>query len=486
MISGVLIPDIFNHFIMKAFNFTCQGASHIKDGKVCQDYSFSYSNDSLAVAIVSDGHGSAPYFRSDVGSKLAIEVAKSKIDSFVESFELGNFRGKPLLQFGVGESCDNELAVIFNQLFKSICIEWREQIKVHAEANPLNAEESERVEAKYQDRFNKKERLETVYGCTLLAYVQTETYWFAFHIGDGKIVSFQNDLNLWKMPVPWDNNCFFNKTTSLCDSSPWDEFRFCFRSDGQFPIAVFLGSDGIDDSYGEEQNLANFYGAILKSILFDGFSQTCSDIESDLPIISKKGSRDDMSIAFVYNEGSLKELVSSMISKNIADLRASEVELQNELERLADQVNSDNVKIVELEKLLNNYQQKITECDAKIRSEQTIIESIQQRIEVKQKEQGSISCLIEQGAHDLGFMKTEIGIINEDKANHQNILLKYQDLRNQFSDFSLSNAKDIRRFKDDVISNNNKMEKIRKELSGLASKFSKFDEENNLLNSMTE
>ena len=39
------------------------------------------------MAIVSDGHGGAHYFRSDVGSKKAVMIARDAIISFVANME---------------------------------------------------------------------------------------------------------------------------------------------------------------------------------------------------------------------------------------------------------------------------------------------------------------------------------------------------------------------------------------------------------------
>ena len=55
---------------------------------------------------------------------------------------------------------------------------------------------------------------EKLYGCTLMCYVQAPTYWFAFHLGDGKCFAFAND-GTWKEPIPWDDRCFLNKTYQM-------------------------------------------------------------------------------------------------------------------------------------------------------------------------------------------------------------------------------------------------------------------------------
>lgn len=58
----------------QSFHFTSIGASHIKKGTVCQDFSASVETEKYKLAAVSDGHGGADYFRSDRGSRFAAEA----------------------------------------------------------------------------------------------------------------------------------------------------------------------------------------------------------------------------------------------------------------------------------------------------------------------------------------------------------------------------------------------------------------------------
>ena len=55
----------------RTFHLTVIGATHIKNGTVCQDCSQSCEKTECRLVVVCDGHGGADYFRSDRGSKLA-------------------------------------------------------------------------------------------------------------------------------------------------------------------------------------------------------------------------------------------------------------------------------------------------------------------------------------------------------------------------------------------------------------------------------
>ncbi len=111
-----------------------------------------------------------------------------------------------------------------------------------------------------------------------------------------------------EQPIPWDEKCFLNKTTSLCDSNALEEFRYCYQGNGEFPRAVFLGSDGIDDSYGDGEILNNFYIQLFKIIIRKGYDMALKELKKSLPIISQRGSKDDMSVACVYDDSALNAM----------------------------------------------------------------------------------------------------------------------------------------------------------------------------------
>jgi hypothetical protein len=198
------------------------------------------------MAIVSDGHGGERYFRSDKGAKFVVEIAAQSIRTFVNALssreasiakEYGDtplFEGMPLTQYSeatmsvIAPGKERQGKYIHEALvglFRSIITQWNIHIIEHALNNPLNEWEREHVEEKYRIAFEGKLKEDEpsfakTYGCTLIAYVQTPDYWFAFHIGDGKCICFDVEDEQLKItqPIPWDEKCFLNKTTSISDS----------------------------------------------------------------------------------------------------------------------------------------------------------------------------------------------------------------------------------------------------------------------------
>ena len=338
--------------MIESYSFSCQGESHKVDNKPCQDASFSaVYDDGLAIAIVCDGHGGERYFRSDVGSRMATEVICESVKTFVENVDKTMFIGQPFI---AEEAITSEEVVkkqtpidkAFRQLFSSIIYQWNEKIKEHAANTEISEWEQEHVPQKYLDELKTSETFEKLYGCTLMVYVQTPDYWFAFHLGDGKCVSFHQEGDLWQMPIPWDERCFLNKTTSLCDSNAINEFRYCYEGDGKFPMAVFLGSDGMDDSFGEDPNLVNFYIQVVKMLVTEGREATIKSIESDLPQLSKIGSKDDMSVAFIYNIDELKAHITDFIQYQIDIVKDAIHQTDERIRTLSDKLKSVGISIL--------------------------------------------------------------------------------------------------------------------------------------------
>ena len=307
---------------MEAIQSSCTGESHIAAGKPRQDCSLAESTDFITIGVVCDGHGGDRYFRSEVGARAASAAARKCAEEFVRNADESLFRDAPFTQLGTAaaeaekkKSGRSDVRdALFRQLFASIIFDWREHVVSHAKANPVSDKERAKVPQEHIDAFEKtggdgiRTGIEKTYGCTLICFVQTKSYWFAFHIGDGKCISFsEKDGRIsWEEPVPEDKECFLNTTTSICDANAINEFRYCYGGRNTFPLAVFLASDGIDDSFGEDSNLANFYVQILKKIVRSSPDEVKSELDSTLLELGVHGSKDDKSVVCCFDGERLK------------------------------------------------------------------------------------------------------------------------------------------------------------------------------------
>lgn len=302
--------------LINTFGASCVGAGHKKTNKVMQDYStretFGESGENT-ILIVSDGHGSDPYFRSDVGSRIAVDVTKEKLKAFVSEFKYGedwpHFVARGIREDANGYSqsdtteADRYGENIFRQLFYQILSCWREEVHSHWTNNPPTDEELLRASPNGDDRVKNIYRkanppILEAYGCTLIAAVHTPDYWFAFQLGDGSCVSFDDEGN-WHCPIPWDSRCDDNITTSLCDFGI-ESFRYCYGTSA--PKVLFIASDGIDDSFLGIENglirnsLGAWYRALICEIIKKKFIWKEDEVVECLSELSAAKSKDDMSL----------------------------------------------------------------------------------------------------------------------------------------------------------------------------------------------
>lgn len=294
------------------FAFSEQGYNHIKSDKVCQDSSGHYSDDSMAVVVVADGHGSDNYPRTDRGSSYAVEATITAIREFVKTVE----------DSAIDISVDSDSYL--EQLAKNILANWYAAVDADLEKYPFSEEELSKVSDKYKKRYMSGQRQEKAYGTTLIAACQTKHYWFGLQIGDGKCVCISQDGSMYE-PIPWDEDCQANITTSICDSEAIDEFRYCFMR--ECPVATIMGTDGIDDSYANSDEMYVLYRSILAIFAEHGRETGESEVQAFLPGLSRKGSGDDVSIAGIVSA----TLLTAFVEVLKAQCEYSNAKAQREL-----------------------------------------------------------------------------------------------------------------------------------------------------------
>lgn len=276
---------------MQSFHLSTQGANHIKKNKKCQDSSASYYDENCAIAIVCDGHGGDDYVRSAVGSALAATVTKNNILSFISNVDKDELK--------------RHHSQLINTLQASIISDWSSEIYGHYKKNPFTEAEIFALSERAKHKYLQEQRIESAYGTTLIAVASTKDYWFGIHIGDGKCVAV-NLEGKFVQPIPWDEKCFLNVTTSICDYDALNSFRYFYSE--KLPVAVFVGSDGVDDCFSSEQQLNNLYKTVLYSFATSDFNEAVNDLSDYLPRLSAKGSGDDVSIAAILDMDMIGEI----------------------------------------------------------------------------------------------------------------------------------------------------------------------------------
>lgn len=235
------------------------GASHLLTGKECQDSNLSWRSPAgdIAIIAVSDGHGGEKYCNSSLGSALGCEVAIEVLREFCQ-----------VKSSAVADSDMRHLAQCF-------VAQWRSRVIAI----------DENVES---------------FGCTLIACAQTPHYSFALQLGDG-LLSILNSEGEWQQPMPTDSRCFLNETTSMCDLTAADEFRWVTFNTDNAPCVAILSTDGIDNTFCDDDLLHNFYNRILDSIAEESPEKVKRQMPEVLSHYSKIGSKDDMTLSILIN-----------------------------------------------------------------------------------------------------------------------------------------------------------------------------------------
>jgi len=294
------------------FAHSVQGAKHIQSGKPCQDSSHCEAAKGFRFIAVADGHGSDQYFRSDIGSRLAVDAARECMTNADLLKQLNK-----LCAGGTEKDLDPQI----QWLEKSILSKWNGAVSKHRKENPFTEDELAQVPKKYADKYRKDEKVESAYGTTLIAALWTDAFLLAVQIGDGSCVTMGAD-GAFDMPVPADEKCSLGTTTSLCDSDAINEFRHHFAKEK--PAAVILASDGIDDSFGfngpeaSPEQLYRFYRKVMGDIKekHEGGStqDAIADLKESLPMISERRSRDDISVGMIADPALLPVPAAELVA----------------------------------------------------------------------------------------------------------------------------------------------------------------------------
>lgn len=330
-----------------SFHKSVRGHMHVMRDIVCQDCSASFveDDDLFHIAIVADGHGSSVCARSDIGSKMVTEIAKEELENFA-SYILYNRKREiakkeleewnSFLQnqksdsyffriFGNEEvSVEESLAkepvliskenkegydglsfpedreILIKKLTDSIVFQWNKAVNEHFAAHPFTEQELE-LAGDYAEKYHRKMDIEHAYGTTLIASLRVKDFLILIQQGDGRCDVFYGDGEV-DQPIPWDENCHENVTTSMCDFDADKEIRSCIIDLREREVvACYLGTDGVEDSYRDMEGTHAFYQNLSCYIIENGTKEFEKYLEEMLPEFSKRGSGDDVSVAGIVD-----------------------------------------------------------------------------------------------------------------------------------------------------------------------------------------
>lgn len=268
--------------MLSGFSHSVLGASHKKRNIVCQDSSGFKIHDDFAIAVVADGHGGKKYFRSNIGSKFAVESAIEAVEYFCSDFEL----------FSKCFVSDHDR--IMKHVEKYVIMLWNQKITEHLNKCPVGEKEISHLT---YDEF-KDIPPESYYGTTLICSVMTDHYMWGFQIGDGSVIGVFEDGDT-SMLIDYNESNPANITYSMCNHNAFDMFDD-YYIENKRPVAVFVSTDGLYTSFGSDRDFLDYHVIVAGELIN---SDSCFDsLKANMEKRSHYGTEDDISISCIYDK----------------------------------------------------------------------------------------------------------------------------------------------------------------------------------------
>ena len=377
------------------FSITVRGDSHIRHETVCQDASEKYFTEKCKIIAVSDGHGDPNCFRSDKGSKFAVEVCMEGLKQFAEGIH--DFKMESSIEM------EQEREEHIQRLKNAIVTQWNLKIQEDLEQNPITEEEYAICDKEWCNRYKNGERTNHIYGATLIGCLIFKDYIIALQQGDGRCVWIDSD-GTFSQPIPWDDRCIANITTSMCNVDAASSVRHYFKklSEENCPAAIFAASDGIEDSYSSEEMMNSFYRECCNKLVEENdVSKIEEYFQEILPHISKNGSGDDMSIAGIFDRERLKPLLESFQKTNRIICLDNDIKRhERRIPDMEEKLRYFSSKLQEIKQTQEKYQENIRQLEEKKEEKQRRVNELnnqkskleeerklQEKMEANKKEQ---------------------------------------------------------------------------------------------------
>jgi serine/threonine protein phosphatase PrpC len=302
--------------VWRVFGHSVRGASHVRAGLPNQDAIHwlprSQKGPPLILA-VSDGHGSAKSFRSDVGSRLAVEKTTWLIQDLLDG------QPDPQNLSAVKRTAEDRLP-------REIVRRWQEAVDDHRRETPFTPEELDKLKAQRGagavQEVQENPRL--AYGATILATLVAQDFFLFLQLGDGDILTVLGDGEVIR-PLKEDARLFANETTSLCMEKAWREVRFRFQARyGPPPAMILISTDGYSNSFVDDAAFRQVGSDILAMMREQGVKAIERDMPAWLCEASEAGSGDDITLGILYRPDVVQPAPDAVVEDGEAAAEAKE------------------------------------------------------------------------------------------------------------------------------------------------------------------
>ena len=267
----------------KIYGKKVKGASHVRSGMPCQDnFRIERIGKDLSIIAVADGHGSEKSPKSKNGSQIAVNVFCHVMNEYLMNY---NDSVDRLITY-----LNRDGQIRFAQY---ICSEWQKRVRDSFK----NTKEECALDDEGKPEWNEVYRL---YGTTLLGLLITNTYVFAFQIGDGDIVLVDGRSI---SPVVETEKILGTETHSLSSKDPWKNAVSIVMkrdADADLPYLYMLSTDGFVNSYASQADYEKTCRDYYDMIGEHGFDKVCENLENWLTETSELGCGDDITLVLAY------------------------------------------------------------------------------------------------------------------------------------------------------------------------------------------
>jgi hypothetical protein len=309
----------------RAVGQSVRGAAHLRTGLPNQDairwLPASGTGPPLILAI-SDGHGSAKYFRSHIGSERAVETAVWMIQDLLDG------QPDPSNLSAIKRTAEDRLP-------REIVRRWEEAVAEHVKQSPLTPDELGTLEQ--QDGVSARQAVSDnpslAYGATMVAVLVAPTFILYLQLGDGDILVVAEGGQVQR-PLERDARLFANQTTSLCSTDAWRDVQVRFQALVDPPPALILvATDGYANSFVNEAAFLQVGTDILDMIRAEGLEAVQKNLPIWLSEASQAGSGDDITLGILCRADILPGQGSSDAVESVPDVdepRPGEVKASHE------------------------------------------------------------------------------------------------------------------------------------------------------------
>lgn len=267
--------------------FVC-GSDHADKQALCEDYSAFRKDDHFSVIAVSSGGNESQYFRSYLGARFAVEAALDSLTAFASSVSKDTLFADKRTQ-----------TRLMRQLEGSIVVNWNEKVNRHLENYPFQEEELDSVESdKHRQGYQEGVHPEYAYWANVTAAVAADGYCLIIRGGNGECVLIEKDGKVTD-PLPVTRR---EDSYALCRPNAAREFSYCCSD--SVPSSVFLVTEGVRRCFPKQEDY-HAYLLELTQMLLRNPNDGKEYLKADLPMLSRKGSHDDMCLAAVWSSEKL-------------------------------------------------------------------------------------------------------------------------------------------------------------------------------------